>query len=150
MGNNIAEMRSDDGKALHEVCTRLWFTKNPEPQCTPVPVFVQANHRRLFFGNVYNTTGYYFLNAYVFAEYCMCSSGKCCGAIDFREYMLNADAYVYRPISEANLSTSDGPSIFSALESYSKTITPKQFMRTVINEMATAERDEQNYHGTVT
>ncbi|KAK6753507.1 hypothetical protein RB195_012851 [Necator americanus] len=55
------------------------FTRNPEPQCTAVPVFVRANHRRLFFGDVYNTTGYYFLNGYVYAESCRCISGECCG-----------------------------------------------------------------------
>ncbi|KAK6754889.1 hypothetical protein RB195_013706 [Necator americanus] len=93
---------------------RLWLTKNPDPQCTAVPVFAQANYRRLFFGNVYNTTGYYFLNAYAFAEHCVCSSGKCCGTRAFREYVLNAESFVYRPITEATLSPSNVDQTFFA------------------------------------
>ncbi|KAK6754878.1 hypothetical protein RB195_013698 [Necator americanus] len=94
---------------------KLWLTKNPEPQCTAVPVFLQANHRRLFFGNVYNTTGYYFLNGYVYAEYCVSSSGNCCGAYEFREYILDSENYVYRTTDEKTLQPSNfGQTFFMA------------------------------------
>ncbi|KAK6737650.1 hypothetical protein RB195_020018 [Necator americanus] len=72
------------------------------------------DHRRLFFGNVYNTTGYIFLNGYVYAEKCVCRSGPCCGKWEFKEFMDNG-CYVYRNANEKILPSSDvGQSFFMA------------------------------------
>ncbi|CAJ0592925.1 unnamed protein product [Cylicocyclus nassatus] len=37
---------------------RLYFASEPQSQCVSVPVFTGASHSRLYFGDVYNTTGY--------------------------------------------------------------------------------------------
>ncbi|KAK6737651.1 hypothetical protein RB195_020018 [Necator americanus] len=74
----------------------------------------KCDHRRLFFGNVYNTTGYIFLNGYVYAEKCVCRSGPCCGKWEFKEFMDNG-CYVYRNANEKILPSSDvGQSFFMA------------------------------------
>ncbi|CAJ0595787.1 unnamed protein product [Cylicocyclus nassatus] len=40
--------------------------------------------RRLYFGDVYNVTGYTFLNAYAFTDRCACA-GICCGQVPIHE-----------------------------------------------------------------
>ncbi|EYC40283.1 hypothetical protein Y032_0621g752 [Ancylostoma ceylanicum] len=38
------------------------------------------DHRRLYFGSAFNVTGYYFMDGYAFADYCLCDDGACCGS----------------------------------------------------------------------
>ncbi|KHJ96026.1 PAN domain protein, partial [Oesophagostomum dentatum] len=45
---------------------RMTFAKDPQQHCASVPVFTRAGRRRLFFGSVYNRTGYIFMDAYAF------------------------------------------------------------------------------------
>ncbi|CAJ0591647.1 unnamed protein product [Cylicocyclus nassatus] len=65
----------------------LLFSKKTAENCTSVPVFHKANLRRLYFGEAYNTTGYYFYNAYAFADYCTTPKGECLGVQEIQEYV---------------------------------------------------------------
>ncbi|CAJ0591371.1 unnamed protein product [Cylicocyclus nassatus] len=78
--NNISEYWED----MHY---RLLFSKKKEETCTPVPIFHKANYRRLYFGEIYNTTGYYFYNAYAYANYCVSPEGECLGVMEIQEYV---------------------------------------------------------------
>ncbi|CAJ0595553.1 unnamed protein product [Cylicocyclus nassatus] len=45
----------------------LVFAKNPQPECVSIPVFQKATDvdwHKLYFGDIYNVTGYEFLDAY--------------------------------------------------------------------------------------
>ncbi|EYC08240.1 hypothetical protein Y032_0067g67 [Ancylostoma ceylanicum] len=85
------------------------FAKDPQDGCTSIPVFTRASHRRLYFGNVYNTSGYIFLNAYAFAEPCTCGSA-CCGKVALKEFA-QKEEYFYRNASQ-KLPSSDVDQIF--------------------------------------
>ncbi|EYC25258.1 hypothetical protein Y032_0012g1788 [Ancylostoma ceylanicum] len=79
-----------------EACLlRLWFSTNTQDHCTSIPVFTRANHRRLYFGNVYNVTGYIFMNAFAFAGSCTCDSNACCGSLTIKEFLSAKDQYAY-------------------------------------------------------
>ncbi|CAJ0591366.1 unnamed protein product, partial [Cylicocyclus nassatus] len=65
----------------------LLLSKKKEETCTPVPIFHKANYRRLYFGEIYNTTGYYFYNAYAYADYCVTPEGECLGVLEIQEYV---------------------------------------------------------------
>ncbi|CAJ0591626.1 unnamed protein product [Cylicocyclus nassatus] len=66
---------------------RLFFSKKPEKYCTAVPVFHRANSHRLYFGKIYNATGYFFYNAYAFTDYCVSAQGECLGVQEIQEYV---------------------------------------------------------------
>ncbi|CAJ0592970.1 unnamed protein product [Cylicocyclus nassatus] len=66
---------------------RLLFAKKPQLHCVSVPVFTGASNSRLYFGNAYNISGYYFLDAYAFTGKCACENGACCANIAIDEYM---------------------------------------------------------------
>ncbi|CAJ0595786.1 unnamed protein product [Cylicocyclus nassatus] len=66
------------------ILSRLVFAKEPNPECVSVPVFQRASQRRLYFGDVYNVTGYTFLDAYAFTGRCACA-GICCGQVRIYE-----------------------------------------------------------------
>ncbi|CAJ0591367.1 unnamed protein product [Cylicocyclus nassatus] len=74
---------------------RLFISKRKEETCTAVPIFHKANHRRLYFGEVYNTTGYYFYDAYAFANYCVSPEGLCLGVVKIQEYVDEQNLYFY-------------------------------------------------------
>ncbi|CAJ0601320.1 unnamed protein product [Cylicocyclus nassatus] len=77
--------------------TKPWLvlSKKAEKGCASVPVFHKANHRRLYFGEIYNTTGYYFFDGYAFAEQCISSKGECLGMSEIREYKENPGNFFY-------------------------------------------------------
>ncbi|CAJ0595788.1 unnamed protein product [Cylicocyclus nassatus] len=80
---------------------RLVFAKAPIPECVSVPVFQRASQRRLYFGDIYNVTGYTFLDAYAFTDRCACA-GICCGQVPIYE-KLALENYLYsvsKPISQ--------------------------------------------------
>ncbi|CAJ0595795.1 unnamed protein product [Cylicocyclus nassatus] len=68
----------------HKLDFRLVFAKEPNPECVSIPVFQRASQRRLYFGDVYNVTGYTFLDAYAFTDRCACA-GICCGQVSIFE-----------------------------------------------------------------
>ncbi|CAJ0592088.1 unnamed protein product [Cylicocyclus nassatus] len=74
---------------------RLLFSKKAEETCKSIPVFHKANHRRLFFGETYNTTGYYFYNAYAFANLCVSPAGECLGVQEIQEYVDEQGNFFY-------------------------------------------------------
>ncbi|CAJ0591151.1 unnamed protein product [Cylicocyclus nassatus] len=71
---------------------RLSFSKGPRSGCISVPVFRKTMPRRFYFGSIYNTTGYYFANAYAFADYC---SVDCLGTQQIQEYVDDYGNYIY-------------------------------------------------------
>ncbi|CAJ0595606.1 unnamed protein product [Cylicocyclus nassatus] len=81
----------------------LVFAKNPQPECVSVPVFLKAKaglqfgysgQHKLYFGSVYNVTGYEFLDAYAFTTYCACD-GICCGQVPLTKNTIgDANDYV--------------------------------------------------------
>ncbi|CAJ0595847.1 unnamed protein product [Cylicocyclus nassatus] len=73
--------------------TRYVFAMEPNPECVSVPVFQRASQHRLYFGDVYNVTGYTFLHAYAFTHRCACE-GICCGSWPIRERIIGT-AYHY-------------------------------------------------------
>ncbi|KHJ87981.1 PAN domain protein [Oesophagostomum dentatum] len=85
----------------------LTFARHPQLHCASVPVFARAGRRRLFFGSVYNTTGYTFMDAYAFTSKCACESGACCGITEIREYTPGNKTYVYAMNSPFLLSDLD-------------------------------------------
>ncbi|EYC44960.1 hypothetical protein Y032_0444g1565 [Ancylostoma ceylanicum] len=78
------------------VARRILLAKEPQSNCKPLPVFTRANHRRLFFGSIYNVTGYYFLDGYAFEDYCECDDGACCGITALREVSYPDSSYNYQ------------------------------------------------------
>ncbi|CAJ0592114.1 unnamed protein product [Cylicocyclus nassatus] len=74
---------------------RLLFSKKAEVSCTSVPVFHKANHRRLYFGEIYNTTGYTFYNAYAFTNLCVSPTGECLGVQEIKEYVDEQGNFFY-------------------------------------------------------
>ncbi|CAJ0595601.1 unnamed protein product [Cylicocyclus nassatus] len=82
----------------------LVFAKNPQPECVSVPVFQKADQHKLYFGDIYNVTGYEFLHAYAFTTYCACE-GTCCGQVQLTERKVKITGSVYGfdyVISDAN------------------------------------------------
>ncbi|EYC44964.1 hypothetical protein Y032_0444g1568 [Ancylostoma ceylanicum] len=77
------------------VARRITLARDPQSRCKPLPVFTRANHRRLFLGSVFNVTGYYFMNGYAFADYCLCDDGACCGITALKEATSNSQ-YLYK------------------------------------------------------
>ncbi|CAJ0595779.1 unnamed protein product [Cylicocyclus nassatus] len=73
--------------------SRYVFAMEPNPECVSVPVFQRASQHRLYFGDVYNVTGYTFLHAYAFTHRCACE-GICCGSWPIRERIIGT-AYHY-------------------------------------------------------
>ncbi|KAL6731676.1 hypothetical protein Aduo_002515 [Ancylostoma duodenale] len=72
-----------------------------------------SGHRRLYFGSVYNVTGYIFMNAFAFAEPCTCDSNACCGTFGIKEVMPAKDRYTYSSASQlAGKTPSDVDQIF--------------------------------------
>ncbi|CAJ0601337.1 unnamed protein product [Cylicocyclus nassatus] len=90
---------------------RLSLSKKAEETCTPVPVFHKANHRRLFFGEIYNTTGYYFFNGYAFADSCVVK-GECLGVWEIQEYEDEDGKFYYDKPGRDDLKRSDLDQIF--------------------------------------
>ncbi|CAJ0595849.1 unnamed protein product, partial [Cylicocyclus nassatus] len=80
---------------------RFVFAKEPNPECVSVPVFQRASQRRLYFGDVYNVTGYTFLHAYAFTHRCACE-GICCGSFPIREDYTGFD-YTYGSASSTDM-----------------------------------------------
>ncbi|CAJ0601639.1 unnamed protein product [Cylicocyclus nassatus] len=80
---------------------KLTFSSKPEPTCTSVPVFHRADYRRLYFGEVYNVTGYYFHNAYAFADPCT-PAGECLGKVEIQEYVDENGDFFYDKAGEEN------------------------------------------------
>ncbi|CAJ0592912.1 unnamed protein product [Cylicocyclus nassatus] len=66
---------------------RLYIASEPQSQCVSVPVFTGASRSRLYFGQIYNTTGYYFLGGYAFTGKCACEDNACCGKTAIDEYL---------------------------------------------------------------
>ncbi|CAJ0591507.1 unnamed protein product [Cylicocyclus nassatus] len=64
-----------------------------------------SNFRRLFFGEIYNTTGYYFLDAYAFADYCV-AMGQCLGADKIQEYEDEQGNFYYEMPGRSDLNDS--------------------------------------------
>ncbi|KHJ84122.1 hypothetical protein OESDEN_16168 [Oesophagostomum dentatum] len=105
-GEFLAAVKFSVGMDSEDLCAtaRLTFARNPQLHCTSVPVFTRTGHRRLFFGDVYNTTGYIFMNAYAFTSKCACESRACCGIKKIREYLVQNRTYTYyMPGSDAAL-----------------------------------------------
>ncbi|VDN29403.1 unnamed protein product, partial [Cylicostephanus goldi] len=88
---------------------KLFFSRKPGKNCTAVPVFHRADYRRLYFGEIYNVTGYYFYNAYAFADYCATQEGECLGKDEIQEYVNDKGDYSYeKPGRETkNMKSSD-------------------------------------------
>ncbi|CAJ0590860.1 unnamed protein product [Cylicocyclus nassatus] len=86
---------------------RLFLSKKAEDTCISVPVFHKANHRRLYFGETYNTTGYYFYNAYAFTSYCVSPEGDCLGKEEIREYVDLNGNFFYDKTGRKDLSYSE-------------------------------------------
>ncbi|CAJ0607360.1 unnamed protein product [Cylicocyclus nassatus] len=96
---------------------RLFFAKTPQSHCTSIPVFTGASNSRLYFGDVYNTSGYYFLNAYAFTGKCACIVNACCGNIVISEYLSGTDTTStnHKTIYSYIYSNSDHPTFFFSL-----------------------------------
>ncbi|CAJ0601338.1 unnamed protein product [Cylicocyclus nassatus] len=88
--------------------TKPWLvlSKKAEKGCASVPVFHKANHRRLYFGEIYNTTGYYFFDGYAFAGQCISSKHECLGMSEIREYKENPDNFFYDEAGRKDLKDS--------------------------------------------
>ncbi|KAL6736323.1 hypothetical protein Aduo_006687 [Ancylostoma duodenale] len=82
----------------------MTLARDPQSNCKPLPVFTRANHRRLYFGSVFNVTGYYFMNGYAFADYCVCDNGSCCGSHNLTE-VKGESSYLYKIYPEDALPT---------------------------------------------
>ncbi|CAJ0595850.1 unnamed protein product [Cylicocyclus nassatus] len=83
---------SDISKLPASPGSRYVFAKEPNPECVSVPVFSRASQHRLYFGDVYNVTGYTFLHAYAFTHRCACE-GICCGSFPIREIFTGSTYY---------------------------------------------------------
>ncbi|KAL6731680.1 hypothetical protein Aduo_002518 [Ancylostoma duodenale] len=71
------------------------------------------DHRRLYFGSVYNVTGYIFMNAFAFAEPCTCDPNACCGTFTIKEFLYSNDIYAYTSTAQlADKTPSDVDQIF--------------------------------------
>ncbi|KAL6736330.1 hypothetical protein Aduo_006694 [Ancylostoma duodenale] len=91
------------------VVFRITVVKDPQSKCKPLPIFTRANHRRLYFGSVYDVTGYYFMNGYAFADYCVCSDGTCCGSEELMEVQIDSQYAYKRGIGEGTPTEVDQP-----------------------------------------
>ncbi|KAL6736327.1 hypothetical protein Aduo_006691 [Ancylostoma duodenale] len=68
--------------------------RDPQSTCKLLPIFTRANHRRLYFGSVFNATGYYFMNGYAFADRCKGDDGACYGRVELMEVKIESQ-YTY-------------------------------------------------------
>ncbi|CAJ0595147.1 unnamed protein product [Cylicocyclus nassatus] len=97
LGNYHFFLHSHDKKPIDYNATgpTLFFSRKAEETCTSVPVFRKANRRRLYFGEIYNTTGYFFYDAYAFADHCVSPLGECLGIDAIQEYKDEEGSFFY-------------------------------------------------------
>ncbi|CAJ0595796.1 unnamed protein product [Cylicocyclus nassatus] len=102
---------------------RLVFAKAPNPECVSVPVFQRASQRRLYFGDVYNVTGYTFLDAYAFTGRCACA-GICCGQVPIREKFMYGRYYYNFDRTSGEVETDVKQTLYVAgiLDAHNRTI----------------------------
>ncbi|CAJ0603475.1 unnamed protein product [Cylicocyclus nassatus] len=84
-GNTTVLMGKSDLFGNFTAMQRLIFSRTPQERCVSVPVFSGASNTKLYFGHVYNTSGYYFMDAYAFSGMCACETHACCGITPLKE-----------------------------------------------------------------
>ncbi|CAJ0591899.1 unnamed protein product [Cylicocyclus nassatus] len=72
----------------------------------------RSDHRRLYFGEIYNTTGYTFYNAYAFTNLCVSPAGECLGVQEIKEYVDEQGNFFYDVPGRMDMSGSGLGQIF--------------------------------------